>query len=299
MKILVIGATGYIGSVVAERFRDAGHHVVALVRAADAPDVPTGLEVRLGDLAEPDSLDAAVTADVDGVVNLATPVGAEVDVAAAAALCRRLRGTDRVLVYTSGTWVLGRTGPWPVDEDRAPDPIELVGHRPDVERHVLEAASDRVRAVVIRPGIVYGRGSGIPRLLVELAREHGVGRYVGAEDVHWPMVHVDDLADLFLAAVEGAHPGALLHGVDEEAVSVASLAGAAGRVAGAVGEPRAWPLAEAQAALGAAFAEALALHQVVSGDRARRELGWRPRSTGALHELTHGSYGRTHLPETA
>jgi nucleoside-diphosphate-sugar epimerase len=299
MKILVIGATGYIGSAVSERLRAAGHHVVALVRSADAPDVPPGVEVRLGDLADPDSLHGAVTADVDGVVNLATPVGAEADVAAAAALCSRLRGSDRVLVYTSGTWVLGRTGPWPVDEDLDPDPIELVGHRPDVERQVLGAAADRVRAVVIRPGIVYGRGSGIPRLLVELAREHGVGRYVGADDVHWPMVHVDDLADLFVAAVERAEPGALLHGVDEEAVSVASLAGAAGRVAGAVGDPLPWPMDDARAALGAAFADALALHQVVSGNRARRQLGWRPRSAGALHELAHGSYARPHLPETA
>ena len=290
MKILVIGATGYIGSAVVERLAEARHQVVGLCRPADRDALPTGLEARLGDLAEPNTLVAAVTSDIDGVINLATPAGAKVDIAAAAALLQALRGTGRALVYTSGTWVLGRTGSWPVDEAVSTNPIELVEHRPEVERIVLDAAAQGVRSVVIRPGIAYGRGAGIPRLLVDLAREHGVGRYVGDEALHWPMVHVDDLADLFVAAIERAGPGSLLHGVDEEAVHVASLATAAGLAAGISEAPRPWPLPEAREALGAAFADALACHQVVSGDRARRLLDWRPRSSGALHDVASGSY---------
>jgi nucleoside-diphosphate-sugar epimerase len=186
--------------------------------------------------------------------------------------------------------VLGRTGSYPVDEDAAPNPIELVKLRPAVEQRVLAAASAGVRAVVIRPGITYGRGSGIPRMLVDLARTNGAARYVGSADVHWPMVHVEDLGDLFVAAVERAKPGALLHGVDEEAVRVTSLAAAAGKAAGVSGQPTGWPVAEAAEVLGQGFAEALALHQVVSGDRARRQLGWRPRSGGAIRDVASGSY---------
>ena len=203
------------------------------------------------------------------------------DIAAADALWQPLRGTGRALLYTSGTWVLGRTGSLPVDEAAATNPIELVEHRPAVERLVLDAAAHGVRSVVIRPGIAYGRGAGIPRLLVELARQHGAGRYIGDEALHWPMVHVDDLADLFVAAIERADPGSLLHGVDEEAVQVASLAAAAGQAARISVTPRPWPLPEAREALGAAFADALACHQVVSGNRARRVLDWRPRSPAA------------------
>src|SRR5687768_16573709 len=116
MKILVIGATGYIGSAVVERLAEARHQVVALYRPADRDALPTGIEACLGDLPEPNTLTAAVTSDVDGVINLATPAGAKVDITAAAVLLQALRGTGRALVYTSGTWVLGRTGSLPVDE---------------------------------------------------------------------------------------------------------------------------------------------------------------------------------------
>lgn len=291
MKVLVIGASGYIGSTVVEKLLAGGHQVVALSREPGAHTYPAGVDVRHGDLAEPATLTVAVTADIDGVVNLATPAAdPRSDLNAAAALLQPLEGSGRFLVYTSGVWVLGRTGSYPVDEDAAPNPIELVKLRPAIERQVLAAAERGVRAVVIRPGITYGRGSGIPRMLVDLARENGAARYVGGPDVHWPMVHVDDLADLFVAAVERARPAALLHGVDEEAVHVASLAAAAAQAAGVPEQPTGWPVADAGVVLGQGFAEALALHQVVSGDRARRQLGWRPRSGGAIRDVASGSY---------
>lgn len=285
MKVLVVGATGYIGAVVADHLAAAGHEVVELSRSAgDAAE--RGRERRVGDLADPASLRAAVTPDIDAVVNLAPPTGdAGVDSAAVAALAEPLRGTGRAFVYTSGVWVLGATGPEPAGEDAPANPIPIVGYRPAIERQVLDAARDGVRSVVIRPGIVHGRGGGIPAMLVDLARTHEEPRYVGDDAVRWPMVHVDDLADLFVAAVERASAGSLWHGVTEPAVSVKDLAAAAGRAAGVSGQPRAWSLGEAREALGAAFADALALDQSVSGEAARRELDWRPVHTDAVAEL--------------
>jgi nucleoside-diphosphate-sugar epimerase len=293
MRVLVIGATGYIGSVVAERLAGRGHRVVALLQAGDDPvALPPGYEVRTGDLAAPDTLTAAVGPDVDAVVHLAPPVGdAATDAAAMEALLTRLRGTGRALVYTSGLWVLGKTGPVPADEDTPVDPIDLVAYRPALERQVLAAAGDGVRAVVVRPAIAHGRGGGVPALLVSLAREHGVGRHVGGAGVTWPMVHVDDLADLFDLALAGARPGTLVHAVDEEAVPVSALAAAAARAAGVTGV-EGWPLDEARAVLGTAFADALALSQVAVARRARTELGWRPWRPPAVRDLADGSYVR-------
>jgi NAD(P)-dependent dehydrogenase (short-subunit alcohol dehydrogenase family) len=78
MNILLIGATGYIGSAVANHLTAAGHQVVGLS--------PSGGD-RTGDLKDPDSLTRAVTPDIDAVVNLAPPTGdASVDAAAMAAL---------------------------------------------------------------------------------------------------------------------------------------------------------------------------------------------------------------------
>ena len=61
--ILVVGATGNVGGRVAERLRDAGARVRALVRRPDVASLPEGIEVTAGDLTAPESLDPAL----DGV----------------------------------------------------------------------------------------------------------------------------------------------------------------------------------------------------------------------------------------
>lgn len=287
MKVLVLGATGYIGSAVVSRLTREGHDVLPLVKDAGAlhPDVP----VRVGDLTDPASLRAAVTDEVDVVVNLATPTGDEaVDTAALEALLAPVRGTGRAFVYTSGVWVLGATGDTALTEDADTDPIAIVGYRPGIEQRVLAAAEDDVRAMVIRPGIAYGRDGGIPALMTRWARERGTGRYVGPVTTRWPMVHVDDLAELYALAVAKAAPGDLLHGVAWESVPTAAVAAAADIAAGGTGRAESWPLAEAAEVLGEPFAEALALDQVVSGRRAVEELGWRPSRPGVLTELAGG-----------
>ncbi len=277
LTVLVLGASGYLGRVAVEHLTARGHRVLAGRRPAV-------------DLAVPESLAAAVTDEVDAVVNLATPTGSlDVDSAATAALLSRLRGTGRALIYTSGVWVLGRSGRRVLDETTRTDPIDLVRYRPLVERQVLDAAADGVRAVVLRPGVVYGRAGGIPGMLVACAAEHGVGLHVGASPVRWPMVHVDDLAELYVRALEQAPAGAVLHGVAGPAVDTRDLAAGAAAAAGVAGV-RAWPLTEAQQALGADFADALALDQVVSAELTSALLGWSPQSTGPVADLATGSY---------
>ncbi|WP_329191790.1 MULTISPECIES: NAD-dependent epimerase/dehydratase family protein [unclassified Streptomyces] len=290
MKTLVLGSTGYIGSAVVRRFEAEGHQVVRLVK--DAGRLPAGATGVIGDLADPASLRTAVTDDIDAVVNLATPTGDEaVDTAAVDALTERLRGTGRAFVYTSGVWVLGATGDAALDEDAPTDAIAIVGYRPRIEQRVLAAGRDDVRAVVVRPGIVYGRGGGIPGLMTDWAREHGTGRYVGSAATHWPMVHVDDLAELFVLTVTKADGGSVLHGVAHEAVPVAALAAAADLAAGGTGRAEPWPQEQAAEVLGGPFAEALGLNQVVSGQRAVAELGWRPSRPYVLTELAGGDRG--------
>jgi len=292
MDVLVIGATGYLGSTVAERVAEAGHRVLALVQPGLSADgLPAGSDVLTGDLSDVDSL-ARAARQVDAIITLATPTGdLAVDAAAMDALLQPLHGTGRPFLYTSGLWVLGATGSTPVDEDAATDPLPIVGYRPVIEQQVLAAAADGVRAVVIRPAITHGRAGGIPSLLVATAREHGVGRFVGEDDVTWPMVHVDDLADLFVAALERAPAGTVLHGVDESAVPVADLARAAAAAAGVEGVTP-WPVTEASAVLGDVFAEALALSQACSGERARQLLGWAPSRPDAVTDIASGSYVR-------
>jgi nucleoside-diphosphate-sugar epimerase len=255
MKVLVLGGTGYLGSAIASALGDSGHDVVVASRNPGADD-------RLADLSDPPTLAAAVSPDIDAVVHAAAPeTDWDVQAEGVRALQDALDG--RRLLYTSGVWVLGPTAE-AADESAEARPIALVSGRPAIERLVLERGG-----VVIRPGVLHGAGRGLVALLD--------GRYVGEVTTTWPMVHVDDAARLFVVALEKAEPGSVLHAVAEPSVPVVELATAQG------GSPRRWDSASEE--LGSAFAEALALSQVVTAPAARA-LGWEPRERSAVADTT-------------
>ena len=237
MRILVLGSTGFIGSAITDRLVHSGHNVVAVVRGTGMHDART--EARTGDLGAPESLRAAVTPDIDAVVHAAAPLGdwrRESD--SVQAMIEALGAPQKVFVYLSGTWVLGPTSGAvgtvrELDEKSPPDPIALVSGRETVETLV---ASSPITGVVVRPGIAFGRRGGIPGMLIQWAREHGRGRFVGPSGTTWPVVHVDDLARLVELALTD-EPGELLHGVAQAAVPVADIAAAATSPPEAPGRP--------------------------------------------------------------
>jgi nucleoside-diphosphate-sugar epimerase len=272
MKVFLTGATGYIGSAVAERLRAAGHEVAALARSevSDAKLKAVGIQAVRGDFADPRSVSSAVRA-ADGVISMATTYDPTIDGPAVEAMLDALAGSNRPLIYTSGIWSHGDTAGKVVDETAPPNPAQLVSWRQAVESRVLQGAQQGIRTVVIRPAIVYGRGGGIPGGFVASARTEGAARFVGTGENRWPFVHIDDLADLYLHALEKAPPGTLLLGVSGPSYRVRDVAAAASRGAGAEGRVVAWPLEEARGKLGA-YADALILDQQASGKRAQELL---------------------------
>ena len=106
------------------------------------------------------------------------------------------------LLFTSGVWVYGSAPPGEVlDEDSEPHPVRIYSWRPALEREVLRAGG-----TVIRPGMVYGRGGGPMNQFADMADEYGVPRHVGDGRNHWSMVHVDDLADLYVLLLKARLP---------------------------------------------------------------------------------------------
>ncbi len=274
MQVFLTGATGYIGTAVADRLRAAGHELTGLARsdAAAARLTTAGIRPVRGDFSDPKSVGSAARS-ADGVISLATTYNPAVDGPAIDAILDAIAGSDKPFVYTSGIWSHGNTGDVVVDETTPPKPAALVQWRQAVEDRVREGARRGIRTVVIRPAIVYGRGGGIPAGFVDSARKEGAARYVGSGENRWPFVHVDDLADLYLMALERAPAGSLLLGVSGPSHSVREVATAASRGAGAGGRTKAWPLEEARKTLGA-YADALVLDQQASGRRAEETLGW-------------------------
>ena len=63
MRVLVTGATGFVGSRLVPALRAAGHDIAVLVRDAAAYDAPEDVRVVEGDLLEPGSFDAGLDVD--------------------------------------------------------------------------------------------------------------------------------------------------------------------------------------------------------------------------------------------
>ncbi len=294
MKIFLTGATGYIGSAVAEALLAGGHTVAALARSEASEQIirDQGMTPVSGDLRHPVSLTAPLES-VDGVIHTGTTNEGKADGEAILAMLSALKGTGKPLVYTSGIWVLGNTGDQGADESAPVQPPAVVAWRPAVEQSVLDAAPG-VRSIVIRPGMVYGRGGGLAGMFVQSAHETGAARYIGDGMNRWSLVHVEDLADLYVRAVEKAPAGTLLHGADGPSVRVKEIAEAASFAADAGGQTQSWPLDEATAKLGP-LAAALMLDQVVSGEKAKDILGWNPHAVSVLEDLRYGSYAMSRI----
>jgi nucleoside-diphosphate-sugar epimerase len=295
MEVFLTGATGYIGSAVAEALQKAGHKVTGLART---PEKAKQLEARgvrssLGDLLKPETVAAPARA-AEGVIHTANTndVGAaQADAAVVRAILKALEGSGKPFVYTSGVWVLGSTGDKVANEQTPLNPTPLVAHRTAIEQEVLGYKGRGVRTIVIRPALVYGRGGSIPKMMAQSAGETGAARYVGDGENRWPFVDVDDLAQLYVLALEKALPGSLYNAAHGPSYRVREVAEAASIGAGAKGKTQATPLEEARKTMHA-FADALVLDQQVSSEKAKKELGWSPRAGSVLEDLKTGSYAR-------
>lgn len=277
MKVFLIGGTGFIGSAVVQALVQDGHAVTALTRSPAERAPAEGVTLLEGDMLEPKGWRGAL-AGHDAAVHAAMDYAAdtvEADRASVHALLEAGRdGALRHVVYTSGCWVLGDTGPTPADEAAPVDhPAKLVAWRPERERQVLEAATDGFPTAVIRPGMVYGGHGSLTAGLFKSAREQGASIVIGEGRNHWSMVHREDLARLYRLMLEQEAEG-IFHGVDGRPLPVEDVAAAASRAAGAGGDIRKIPLEEGRKKLGP-VADALTLDQRLAAPRAG-DLGWSP-----------------------
>jgi len=288
MRIFVTGGSGYIGRAVVAELVRRGHHVAALARtdAAAATVRGLGAEAVHGSL---DSLDVIELAarEHDATVYVAAPVPPDGVAREAKVLdvLLRVAPNDHVIVYTSGAWVYGDRGDAVVDEDAPLKPIEIVAWRPAHEERVLAARERGIRAVVIRPTVVYGDGGGIVGRLVASANP-GPIKVVGSGNNRWSTVRVDALAELYAAAIEQPAASGVYNAINGAPVPYVEIARAASRAAGGNAAIEHLTFENARAAMGP-YAEALAMDLQVTSDKARRELGWNPHRPTVLEELAN------------
>jgi nucleoside-diphosphate-sugar epimerase len=293
MRVFVVGATGYLGSAMVAALRERGDAVVGSARTEEVARKlrDAGIEAAVCDITAPESLKAPAQR-CDGVIYVVQYNGADiaaVETAAISALVEALAGSGKPLLYTSGYWIYGSTAQRIADEDAPLNPTPLIAHRPALERTVLDGITRDVRAVVLRAGIVYGGGAGIPAMWVQSAKQGGAAQFIGDGRNHWAVVHRDDLAQLYVLAIEKAAAGSIYNAADDSWLTVREMAEAASFGAGRNGAVTEWPLEEARRQLGA-YADALALDSRISSQRAHRDLGWSARATPIIDDLRTGSY---------
>lgn len=293
MKVVLTGATGFIGSHILTDLREHGHDVTAPVRNAAQAD---GVAAAGGAPAMVDLYDrtllAGLLSGADAAIHTASPgdaTSANLDTAVVDAATDAFGHTGKPYLHISGDWIYGDNSA--ITEESPISAPAMVAWKEPIERRVLDGSG--MRGVVIVSSVAYGDGGGgVPGVLLGSPRdEAGNLIMLGTGQQHWSTVHVADIADLFRRALEDeAADGRYVIG-DGTNPTVAELTEAA---AVATDAPGAVPGSddEARARLGDYFAEVLLLDQGTDAARARSDLGWQPSHPGLVDEFRHGSYRR-------
>jgi len=303
MKVLIIGANGYVGNVIAEKCMSKGWPVVGSTRSPEGFERlrNQGMQPHLGSLNEPDSL-LSVYPQVDAVVYSAygynDPGNAAHEIAQGKShiswILEAMFDSGKIFVLTSGTGVFPDTTDTVFTEETPLPPTDspITMARRNLEIEAQAAAQHGVHSIVLRPPTVYGRGGSflVPRFLLDHARSVGESVYIeGTENNKWSAVHVDDLAHLYILALEKAQPGSLFHTASESGITTHKIAESISRAAKLGGKTKAITLKDVQTLFGP-WAEWWGINNQSSGEKARTQLGWNPQATPMLEDIEHGSY---------
>lgn len=213
-RIVVTGATGFIGRHVAARLHAAGDRVRAIVRPDSPRRPPSGVEVVHAALTY-DALRAAIDG-ADVVVHIAGVISArgwqdyaDVNVAGTRELAAATQEVGARLIHISS---LAAAGPAPADRPRTEaDPCEPINDygRSKLQGERAITSIEGLQWTILRPGVVYGPGDRALLPLFRLARL-GVLPDIGRRSAAYTFVFIDDLVNAIDAAVRRAAGGAVM-----------------------------------------------------------------------------------------
>ncbi|CUM56144.1 unnamed protein product [Debaryomyces tyrocola] len=296
MKVLVLGATGFVGSSVADALVRAGHQVLGQTRSASK--WANTLKIREIEVLESDPFAddkwTSVLSSVDVVVDClggSAPIDKEnINLIKKAEQAQRHPTASKlVYVWTSGVWLHGDDR-WEIvtDGTEATRVPSKVAWRPEVENILV--SSRAIDGIVIRPGLVYGRSGSVPGMLFNQAASEKKIEWPGSPGGRYATVHVDDLGELYLLAVE-KHPlvkHLKLEGSNFATESVDLLLSRVAELAGLDSYSYKTPSSP--------FEVALSGTSVVRGTLARSILGWQPLKPSLIDGLP--VYYRSSLANT-
>jgi nucleoside-diphosphate-sugar epimerase len=287
VRILVTGASGFVGHPLCAQLLARGHDVSALVRREGSQ--PPGTRPLAGELGDREHLTELVVAErPQCVVHLAAEIASQrnarkiqaVNVDGTAHLvdaCLSIAGDDPSsgprLVFASTVVTGDAHGALLTEQTPLPVQTPYGRSKRDGERIVLGCG---LPAVVVRPSHVYGPGGWYEHELIAQLRRPGRLAVIGSGENLWDVVHVDDVAVALALAAEQASPGSVYHVVDDEPISFYDFMALTAKQLG-LGAPRRVPAALARLIAGGNAVDAVVRSARSCNAKVKRELGWSPR----------------------
>ena len=280
MRVLVTGASGFVGRAVCAELIARGHEAFALVRRPGSE--PPGTTAIPGDIARQQPLDFT-QANPDAVIHLAAEIASQKSeakinatnvegterVAEAAKRC----GTDPKLIFCS-TVVTGEANGDLLEPDK-PLPVTTPYGRSKQEGERITSESGLPYAIV-RPSHVYGSGGWYEEEFVKRLKQPGRFAVIGKGDNWWDVIRVEDVATALVDAAEKAESGAVYHAADDEPIRYYDFIALTAEALG-TGPPRRIPKRIASAIGGRHAITAVTRSARSSNARLKQDLGWQPR----------------------
>jgi nucleoside-diphosphate-sugar epimerase len=280
VRVFILGGTGEIGLPTVRELVKRGHDVQALARSdvSAAKLAEIGATPVPGDIAAPEQwigrmphFEAIIHAACDFHSGMGAIDAQLLDILLPSLAAQPAKPR---FIYTGGCWLFGATGDVVGTEATPFRPLPAFAWMVPQLRRIL--AATEVDGIIIHPAMVYTAAGGVFDRFAREARERGAIGVVESADVRWPLVHSEDLAALYVAALERAPARSSYIGAAVEGLSVGRIARAfAKRFALRHPEPHIIST-EAIASERGDWARGYALDQQLSGEKARRELGWLP-----------------------
>ncbi|XP_008782210.2 putative dihydroflavonol 4-reductase [Phoenix dactylifera] len=226
MKVVVTGASGYLGGRLCRRLVAEGHAVRAFVRrSSDLSSLPPSLELAYGDVTDLPSLIAACSG-CDLLFHTAALVEPwlpdpsrffAVNVGGLKNVLQAFRETETLqrIIYTSSFFALGPTDGYVADEKQMHQGkvfcTEYEKSKAMADRIALQAAADGIPVVLLYPGVIYGpgkitTGNIVARILIERFNGRLPG-YIGSGSDRTSFCHVEDVVSGHIAAMHKGRVG--------------------------------------------------------------------------------------------
>ncbi|EGN98548.1 hypothetical protein SERLA73DRAFT_183610 [Serpula lacrymans var. lacrymans S7.3] len=286
MKVLVFGASGFIGFPVCQALSRGGHVVYGVTRSESNVKKLAVEEIIpiVGEYTDSKpwvslvpTLDVVISA-VGGADIRNLDVSLLRAVSEAAQTTRPASAPKLTYIMTSGIWIHGDNRK-DVVTDTTPivNPPDLLTWRPEVEQ---QHVNDQVlNGIVIRPALLYGKSGSVLESLFKIASEGKVAWY-GTPGGRYSLVHADDLADLYLRVSEKAQllGGKIIDAANPQTESVDDFLDKLVDVSGAKGP---YEYLKPSNVFEAAIATTVLLRPYL----ARALVGWEPRKPGLIDGL--------------